>query len=151
MREIFDPKRSSISSSGMTSGSSPLGPRTRISYTVPAAEEPVRLDIYDVAGRLVRVLVNGVQEPGVHQVEWDGTDASGVPVASGAYLYRLQTGRLKRHVSKPVDPTAHFVGKPVRFAVVLPCGAVRRVGVRTTIPQHDHPSTITNRASEALT
>ncbi len=49
----------------------PFNPRTRISYTVPAAEEPVRLDIYDVAGRLVRVLVNGVQEPGVHQVEWD--------------------------------------------------------------------------------
>ena len=73
----------------------PFNPRTRISYTVPAAavQEPVRLDVYDVAGRLVRVLVNGVQEPGVHQVEWDGADASGVPVASGVYLYRLQTGR----------------------------------------------------------
>ena len=71
----------------------PFNPRTRISYTVPAAEVTVRLDVYDVAGRLVRVLVNGVQEPGVHQVEWDGADASGVPVASGVYLYRLQTGR----------------------------------------------------------
>ena len=71
----------------------PFNPRTHISYTVPAAaaQEPVRLDVYDVAGHLVRVLVEGIQEPGVHQVEWDGTDASGVPVASGVYLYRLQT------------------------------------------------------------
>ncbi len=72
----------------------PFNPHTQISYTVPAAavQESVRLDVYDVAGRLVRVLVNGVHESGAYQVEWDGTDTSGVPVASGVYLYRLQTG-----------------------------------------------------------
>lgn len=72
----------------------PFNPRTQIAYTVPAAaaQERVRLDVYDVAGRLVRVLVDSVQEPGAHQVEWDGTDASGVPVTSGVYLYRLQAG-----------------------------------------------------------
>ena len=52
----------------------------------------------------------------------------------------LPGGTGKRHVSQTADPAAHFIGKPVRFAVVLPCGAVRRVGVRTTIPQHDHHS-----------
>ena len=60
---------------------------------VQEAEEPVRLDIYDVAGHRVRVLVDGLQKSGLHHVEWDGADASGMPVASGVYLYRLQTGR----------------------------------------------------------
>lgn len=78
----------------MSNYPNPFNPNTRIAYTLPAsaAREPVRLEVFDVTGQRVRVLVDGVQEPGSHQVTWDGTDAAGVPVASGVYLYRLQAG-----------------------------------------------------------
>jgi hypothetical protein len=42
----------------------------------------------------------------------------------------LPEGTGPRHVSQPIDPAAEFIGEPKRFAVVLPSGAVRRVGVR---------------------
>ena len=72
----------------------PFNPSTQITYTLPAAaaREAVQLAVYDVAGHRVRMLVDGLQEPGTHRVTWDGTDASGMPVASGVYFYRLQAG-----------------------------------------------------------
>lgn len=51
----------------------------------------VRLDVFDVQGRLVRMLMERRQEAGAHTASWDGTDEAGRPVASGVYLYRLQT------------------------------------------------------------
>jgi hypothetical protein len=45
----------------------------------------VQLAVYDVTGRLVETLVDGPQEPGVYQVNWDGRNQS-----SGIYFYRLQ-------------------------------------------------------------
>ena len=55
----------------------------------PSDDAPVE-DIYDVAGQLIRTLVNEVAEAGTHQVVWDGRDARGNQVASGVYLYRLK-------------------------------------------------------------
>jgi len=40
----------------------------------------------------VRVLSDGHRSRGSHTVTWDGLDASGDPVSSGVYLYRLQAG-----------------------------------------------------------
>ena len=50
----------------------------------------VRLNVYDVLGRKVRTLVEGVMSPGHHTIPWDGRDALGRPVASGRYVIRLQ-------------------------------------------------------------
>jgi flagellar hook assembly protein FlgD len=52
----------------------------------------VELRIYDLAGRLVRTLVDGPRAAGVNQVTWDGTDARGRAVASGTYYARLIAG-----------------------------------------------------------
>ncbi len=60
-----------------------------IEYQLPTGQK-VSLNIYDVAGKLVRTLVDGAVEAGTHQVLWDGRDAKGTQVASGVYLYRLQ-------------------------------------------------------------
>jgi hypothetical protein len=60
-----------------------------IEYNLPTTQR-VSLDIYDVAGQLIRTLVNEVAEAGTHQVVWDGRDARGNQVASGVYLYRLK-------------------------------------------------------------
>jgi flagellar hook assembly protein FlgD len=53
-------------------------------------EGPVRLTVYDVTGRRVANLVDGILGGGEHSTVWDGIDASGRRVASGVYLYRLQ-------------------------------------------------------------
>ena len=50
---------------------------------------PVRLMLYDVAGRRVRELKAGEELAGAHAVQWDGRDRSGRPVPAGVYLVRL--------------------------------------------------------------
>jgi hypothetical protein len=47
----------------------------------------VRLAVYDLLGREVAVLVNGMVEPGSHEVAFDGSGLS-----SGLYFCRLQAG-----------------------------------------------------------
>jgi hypothetical protein len=50
------------------------------------------LAIYDVEGRVVRTLVDGVLAPGVRRIVWDGADDRSSPVASGVYFARLRHG-----------------------------------------------------------
>jgi hypothetical protein len=73
----------------------PFNPSTTIRYELPRAST-VELAIYNVAGRLVRVLVDGTEQAaGRHQVTWDGLDGSGKRVPSGVYVYRLEAGGLR--------------------------------------------------------
>jgi hypothetical protein len=69
----------------------PFNPATTISYDLPVAGQ-ARLAIYDVAGRLVRVLVEGERAAGSHEAVWDGRDTSGRSAPSGSYLARLVAG-----------------------------------------------------------
>lgn len=68
----------------------PFNPSTRIRFTLPATSD-ITLQVFDAAGREVRLLAAGVRAAGEHQVSWDGRDRRGLPVASGVYLYRLAT------------------------------------------------------------
>jgi flagellar hook assembly protein FlgD len=52
----------------------------------------VRLEVYDVSGRRVRVLLAGSESAGPHEVAWDGCDDMGRPVASGVYFMTLEAG-----------------------------------------------------------
>jgi len=70
----------------------PFNPTTVIRYDVPAGGGMVSLNVYDVAGRLVRTLIDGRQAAGVREVTWDGRDQSGRTVSSGVYFYRLVAG-----------------------------------------------------------
>jgi len=67
----------------------PFSWASTISFGLPEPGGCVSLRIYDVSGRLVRVLFEGSLPPGHHQAEWDGRDDSGVGVAGGVYFYRL--------------------------------------------------------------
>ncbi len=75
-----------------------------ISFSVAADEScfPVSLEIYDITGRMVCSLIDGVQPEGDHSVVWNGCDSSGSPVAGGVYLlyarsaYRSATEKLVR-------------------------------------------------------
>jgi hypothetical protein len=70
----------------------PFNPGTTIGYRLPAAGS-VRLEIFDMLGRVVETLAQGKQNPGEHSVRWDAT---GVP--AGVYLCRLEAGGFVRTV-----------------------------------------------------
>jgi len=69
----------------------PFNPRTRIAFSLGTSQR-ARIEVYDVAGRLVSVLVDEELEAGEHNVEWNGTDSRGSDVASGTYFVRMLTG-----------------------------------------------------------
>jgi hypothetical protein len=67
----------------------PFNPVTRIAYLVPY-ESPVSVRVYDVSGRLVRTLIDGVTEPGRRVSVWDGRSDDGVLVGSGVYFCTME-------------------------------------------------------------
>ena len=66
----------------------PSNPSTRLRFELPVAA-PARLEILDVRGRLVRLLVEGLLPAGPAAVEWDGRDWLGREAPSGVYVVRL--------------------------------------------------------------
>ncbi len=68
---------------------------TTISFNVKRSTLNVSLTVYDLAGRLVRTLVDEAKEPGTYGVDWDGRDDKGEDVAGGVYFYRLSTDSFK--------------------------------------------------------
>ncbi len=73
----------------------PFNPAAKISYTlypVEPGQAHVTLRVLSVDGRVVSTLVDRVQDPGRHEVVWNGTDAGGFPVASGIYFCVLSYG-----------------------------------------------------------
>lgn len=80
---INDPEISSVVLSP-----NPFNPATVISYSLPASG-PVHLAVYDLRGREIVCLVDGVQGAGLQSARFDG---EGVP--SGVYFYRLRAGSL---------------------------------------------------------
>jgi hypothetical protein len=70
----------------------PFNPKTTVHFGV-TTRGPAQLVIYDVRGRVVRVLVDEPDiAPGIHQAAWDGRDDQGRAVASGVYLAQLRAG-----------------------------------------------------------
>jgi hypothetical protein len=67
----------------------PFNPSTSIEYEVSESGF-VSLKIYNVAGQLVKTLMDGQQAAGqVHEATWNGLDDAGQPVSSGVYFYKL--------------------------------------------------------------
>jgi len=69
----------------------PFNPQTAISYQLSVFSN-VKLTIFDVTGRQVRMLVSEVQNAGPHTAIWDGRDEHGQEASSGIYFYRLEAG-----------------------------------------------------------
>ncbi len=70
----------------------PFNPSTSIRFSVPKNDQ-VSVKIYDVAGRLVKVLVDEHRTAGEHAVVWRGRDNADRMVAAGVYFVRLKSGR----------------------------------------------------------
>lgn len=69
----------------------PFRESTRIDYQVPANGD-VTVEVIDVTGRQVRQLVARDQMAGSYSISWDGQNASGNPMPSGTYFYRVSAG-----------------------------------------------------------
>jgi hypothetical protein len=67
----------------------PFNPVTKIAYSVKEAG-PVTIQVYNVAGKVVRTLLDTELEAGSRGfVIWDGTNEGGERCASGVYFYRI--------------------------------------------------------------
>ena len=64
----------------------PFNPTTQIDFALPEASD-VRLEIYNVIGQRVSILVNEQRTAGYHNVTFDASS-----LASGVYFYRIQAG-----------------------------------------------------------
>lgn len=69
----------------------PFNPATNVPFTIEK-DGVVTLQIYDVAGRLVRTLVDRPMKAGRYTEAWDGRDERGQKAATGLYFFRLQSG-----------------------------------------------------------
>ena len=69
----------------------PFNPTTTIRFDI-RAKGHVKLRIYNVAGQLVKTMVNDVMDAGSYTKEWKGTNNLGTEVASGVYFYRIEAG-----------------------------------------------------------
>lgn len=76
----------------------PFRDGTRITFDLPSDDFGVRLDVFDVGGRIVATLAEGMFPAGRHAVGWSGRDETGQRVRPGVYTYRLRTtqGTLSR-------------------------------------------------------
>jgi FlgD Ig-like domain len=67
----------------------PFNPSTVISFRL-LKSAPVRLSVYDVTGRIIRTLFDGIESAGDVRFGWDSTNDHGTPVSSGVYFAHLQ-------------------------------------------------------------
>ena len=68
----------------------PFNGSTIISFTLPQTG-PVELSVYNGLGQRVASLVSGMRTAGNYTLHWDGRDERGRLLASGTYLYKLET------------------------------------------------------------
>jgi hypothetical protein len=70
----------------------PARSTARMAFELPS-DSRVTISIFDVAGRRVRTLAEGVpHSAGRHTAEWDGRTSEGAPAASGVYFYSIEAG-----------------------------------------------------------
>jgi len=77
----------------------PFNPLTTIRYSVDAPAA-VKVEVFSIVGRKVKILVDEKVSAGIYTTEWDGTDEYGRGVASGIYFYRLVLDESQRLVKK---------------------------------------------------
>lgn len=106
-RALTDNDMLELSSSGPTAVSSGSTPGFYLGTSVPnpsngesrvefriESPQAIHLDVYDVAGRRVRMLESGARPAGQYWSNWDGRMDDGHQAPSGVYFFRLQAGKL---------------------------------------------------------
>jgi hypothetical protein len=68
----------------------PFNSSTILMYSLPT-RQVISLRVYDITGKEIGTLYQGIQTGGTHTLQWNGTDANGRQLSSGIYFMRLQT------------------------------------------------------------
>lgn len=68
----------------------PFNPTTTIDFSIPTRSN-VSLEIFNILGQSIKVLVNSSLGAGEYSVNWDGTNEANSTIPSGIYFYRLKT------------------------------------------------------------
>ncbi len=68
----------------------PFNPETTIKFSLPKNSK-VKLVIYNILGQQITKLTDKDFQAGIHKLKWNGKNNSGIPVASGMYIYRIET------------------------------------------------------------
>ena len=92
--QTFSTERSTVLPTDFALGQNypnPFNPSTIIPYQLPASGH-VRLEVFNVLGQRLAMLVDAEQSAGMHTAQWDATDAAGRAVGAGVYIYRLSSG-----------------------------------------------------------
>ena len=79
----------------------PFNPATAFAVHLPR-QSLLTCEVYDVAGRRVKTLIDRNLLPGIHRVTWDGRNESGTGVASGVYFVRVKRNGSPEAVKKIV-------------------------------------------------
>jgi hypothetical protein len=79
------------SSFGLSNYPNPFNGKTVFEFNIPT-ESNIRLNIYDITGRLVKQIEKGRLAAGTHRLEWEGRDTLGKEVSSGLYIAALVAG-----------------------------------------------------------
>ena len=69
----------------------PFNPVTNIRFSILEPSD-LKIEIYNIRGQRVRILVDDHLQAGDHVVQWDSRDANGRSAAAGIYFYRLKAG-----------------------------------------------------------
>jgi flagellar hook assembly protein FlgD len=69
----------------------PFSEYTNFTFSLDESTD-VRLVIYDLSGKVIKTLADREFEQGTNQVQWNGTNDAGAPVAVGVYFYRMEAG-----------------------------------------------------------
>ncbi len=69
----------------------PFNSLTKIAYSV-ARREHVKIAVYDIQGREVCTLIDGVHEPDHYEITWDARSTRGEPLPTGIYFLRYSAG-----------------------------------------------------------
>ena len=75
----------------------PFNPVTRVSFSLKNKGH-ISMRVYDVSGRLVRILIDEVRDAGSYEIVWDGTNDGGRTTASGIYFCRMEADDYQRTI-----------------------------------------------------
>jgi hypothetical protein len=67
----------------------PFNHRTQLQFTLPQ-DSQVRVEVMNVLGQPVKILVDGRMDAGTHRIVWDGSNNAGQEVVSGVYIVRMK-------------------------------------------------------------